>query len=86
MNMSLHGVSHIGLSTLDLDLTTSFHEGALGFRLVTIEQIDVEEGGRIRHAFFDCGDGAAQRGAEAAVDTAAACRPVARTRPLLTLV
>ena len=29
----------------------------LGFRLVTIEQIDFEEGGRIRHAFFDCGDG-----------------------------
>jgi catechol 2,3-dioxygenase-like lactoylglutathione lyase family enzyme len=29
----------------------------LGFRLVTIEQIDVKEGGCIRHAFFDCGDG-----------------------------
>lgn len=55
--MALHGVSHIGLSTLDLDATRSFYEDVLGFRLVTIEQIDFEEGGYIRHAFFDCGDG-----------------------------
>ena len=55
--MSLHGVSHIGLSTLDLAATRAFYEDVLGFRLVTIEQIDFEEGGCIRHAFFDCGDG-----------------------------
>ena len=55
--MPLHGVSHIGLSTLDLDATRTFYERVLGFRLVTIEQIDLEEGGCIRHAFFDCGDG-----------------------------
>ena len=55
--MSLHGVSHIGLSTLDLAAARAFYEDVLGFRLVTIEQIDFEEGGRIRHAFFDCGDG-----------------------------
>ena len=55
--MPLHGVSHIGLSTLDLDATRTFYERVLGFRLVTIEQIDAEEGGCIRHAFFDCGDG-----------------------------
>ena len=55
--MSLHRVSHIGLSTLDLDATRTFYEHVLGFRLVTIEQIDVEEGGCIRHAFFECGDG-----------------------------
>jgi catechol 2,3-dioxygenase-like lactoylglutathione lyase family enzyme len=56
-HMSLHGFSHIGLSTLDLDATRRFYEDLLGFRLVTIEQIDFEEGGCIRHAFFDCGDG-----------------------------
>jgi catechol 2,3-dioxygenase-like lactoylglutathione lyase family enzyme len=55
--MSLHGVSHIGLSTLDFEATRAFYEDVLGFRLVTIEQIDFEEGGSIRHAFFDCGDG-----------------------------
>jgi len=55
--MSLHGVSHIGLSTLDFEATRTFYEDVLGFRLVTIEQIDFEEGGSIRHAFFDCGDG-----------------------------
>src|ERR1700754_3665989 len=32
--------SHIGLSTLDLDATRTFYERVLGFRLVTIEQID----------------------------------------------
>ena len=41
----------------DLDATRTFYERVLGFRLVTIEQIDLEEGGCIRHAFFDCGDG-----------------------------
>ena len=55
--MPLHGVSHIGLSTLDLDTTRTFYESVLGFRLVTIEEIDLEEGGCICHAFFDCGDG-----------------------------
>src|SRR5258707_11917413 len=43
--MPLYGVSHIGLSTLDLDATRTFYEHVLGFRLVTIEQIDLEEGG-----------------------------------------
>ena len=42
--MPLHGISHIGLSTLDLDATRTFYERVLGFRLVTIEQIDLEEG------------------------------------------
>ena len=41
--MPLHGISHIGLSTLDLDATRTFYERVLGFRLVTIEQIDLEE-------------------------------------------
>ena len=42
---------------LDLAATRAFYEDVLGFRLVTIEQIDFEEKGLIRHAFFDCGDG-----------------------------
>jgi catechol 2,3-dioxygenase-like lactoylglutathione lyase family enzyme len=55
--MASQGVSHIGLSTLDLDRTREFYEDVLGFRQVTLEQIDFEEGGQIRHAFFDCGGG-----------------------------
>jgi len=55
--MTTRGVAHIGLSTLDLDRTRAFYEDVLGFRLVNTEQIDFEEGGRIRHGFFECGDG-----------------------------
>jgi len=55
--MTTKGVSHIGLSTLDLDRTRAFYEDVLGFKLVVWEQMNFEEGGRIRHAFFDCGDG-----------------------------
>ncbi len=55
--MNTRGVSHIGLSTLDMDRTRTFYEEVLGFPVVTAEQIDFKEGGRIRHAFFDCGGG-----------------------------
>lgn len=49
--------SHVGLSTLDLDATRAFYEGVLGFRAVRCDTMEVEEGGRIRHVFFDAGDG-----------------------------
>ena len=49
------GFSHIGLSTLDLDRTREFYEGVLGFKPVRCDIIDVKEGGRIRHIFFDTG-------------------------------
>jgi len=49
--------SHVGLSTLDLDVTRAFYEDVLGFRAVRCDTIEVEEGGRIRHIFFDAGDG-----------------------------
>ena len=55
--MTTRGVSHIGLATLDVDRTRAFYEDVLGFPMVVSEQMDFEEGGRIRHAFFDCGDG-----------------------------
>jgi catechol 2,3-dioxygenase-like lactoylglutathione lyase family enzyme len=53
--MSHKGFSHIGLSTLDLDKTRAFYEGVLGFEAVVADTIRVEEGGRIRHLFFDTG-------------------------------
>jgi catechol 2,3-dioxygenase-like lactoylglutathione lyase family enzyme len=53
--MSHRGFSHIGLSTLDLDKTREFYEGILGFKPVVCDTITVEEGGKIRHIFFDTG-------------------------------
>ena len=49
--------SHIGLSTQDMDATRAFFEGVLGFPAVRCDVIDVAEGGRLRHVFFDAGDG-----------------------------
>jgi len=51
------GFSHIGLSTLDLDRTRAFYEGVLGMPAVRCDTIEVKEGGRIRHIFFDTGEG-----------------------------
>lgn len=51
------GFSHVGLSTLDLDATRAFYEGVLGFPAVRCDIMEVQEGGRIRHVFFDCGGG-----------------------------
>src|SRR6266404_9613071 len=53
--MSHKGFSHIGLSTLDLDKTREFYEGVLGFKAVVADTINVKEGGRLRHMFFDVG-------------------------------
>jgi catechol 2,3-dioxygenase-like lactoylglutathione lyase family enzyme len=53
--MSNKGFSHVGLSTLDLDATRDFYENILGFKAVRCDTITVEEGGRIRHIFFDTG-------------------------------
>jgi len=53
--MSHRGFSHIGLSTLDLDKTRRFYEGVLGFKAVVADTIKIEEGGYLRHLFFDVG-------------------------------
>ena len=53
--MAYRGFSHIGLSTLDLDKTRDFYERILGFPAVRCDIIEVQEGGQIRHIFFDTG-------------------------------
>ena len=53
--MTLKGFSHIGLSTQDLDRTRDFYEKVLGFEAVRCDILEVKEGGRIRHIFFDTG-------------------------------
>jgi glyoxylase I family protein len=53
--MTLKGFSHIGLSTRDLDRTRDFYENVLGFQAVRCDVLEIKEGGRIRHIFFDTG-------------------------------
>ena len=53
--MSHRGFSHVGLSTLDLDKTRDFYENTLGFKAVRCDIIKVQEGGQLRHIFFDTG-------------------------------
>jgi catechol 2,3-dioxygenase-like lactoylglutathione lyase family enzyme len=53
--MTLKGFSHIGLSTRDLDRTRDFYENVLGFEAVRCDILEIKEGGRIRHIFFDTG-------------------------------
>ena len=53
--MSHKGFSHIGLSTLNLDKTIEFYQGVLGFKPVVADTIKIEEGGHLRHVFFDVG-------------------------------
>jgi catechol 2,3-dioxygenase-like lactoylglutathione lyase family enzyme len=55
--MKHRGFSHIGLSTLDLDKTRAFYERVLGFKAVDDVTIKIEEGGSLRHLFFDVGGG-----------------------------
>jgi catechol 2,3-dioxygenase-like lactoylglutathione lyase family enzyme len=55
--MTHRGFSHIGLSTLDLDKTRAYYEGVLGFESVGADTITIEEGGHLRHMFFDVGGG-----------------------------
>src|SRR2546426_337406 len=55
--MARKGLSHVGLSTLDMDRTRAFYEGVLGFKAVRCDTMRVKEGGQIRHVFFDAGDG-----------------------------
>jgi catechol 2,3-dioxygenase-like lactoylglutathione lyase family enzyme len=54
-SMSNKGFSHIGLSTLDLDKTRAFYEGVLGFKPVVADTLRIQEGGCLRHLFFDVG-------------------------------
>jgi catechol 2,3-dioxygenase-like lactoylglutathione lyase family enzyme len=55
--MAAKGFSHVGLSTLDMDRTRDFYERVLGFRAVRCDVMEVKEGGRVRHVFFDAGNG-----------------------------
>ena len=45
----------ISNSTLDLDRTRAFYQDVLGFKPVVADTLRINEGGRLRHLFFDIG-------------------------------
>jgi catechol 2,3-dioxygenase-like lactoylglutathione lyase family enzyme len=53
--MSNRGFSDIGFATLALDKTREFYEAVLGFKPMVCDTITIEEGGKIRHIFFNTG-------------------------------
>ena len=55
--MSRMGVHHLGLSTLDIDRTIDFYTNILGWKVAWCDVLEPPEGGRIKHAFMDTGDG-----------------------------
>ena len=55
--MERKGVHHVGLATLDIDTTIEFYTRKLGWSVAWCDVIEPPDGGRIRHAFLDTGDG-----------------------------
>ncbi|MGA2410835.1 MAG: VOC family protein [Candidatus Binataceae bacterium] len=55
--MQRKGVHHLGLSTLDIDRTIDFYTSKLGWKVAWCDVLEPPDGGRIRHAFLDTGDG-----------------------------
>jgi catechol 2,3-dioxygenase-like lactoylglutathione lyase family enzyme len=51
------GIHHLGLATHDMEATLEFYEGVLGFEARVCDMLSPQNGGKIRHAFLDAGDG-----------------------------
>ncbi len=51
------GFSHVGLATCDMESTKDFYEKVLGFNCIVENRIVVQEGGYLRQAIFDIGQG-----------------------------
>jgi catechol 2,3-dioxygenase-like lactoylglutathione lyase family enzyme len=52
-----NGVHHMGLATLDMDRTIEFYTTKLGWKVSWCDVLEPPDGGRIKHAFMDTGDG-----------------------------
>ncbi len=55
--MKRAGVHHLGLATLDIDRTIEFYTKKIGWEIGWCDIIEPPEGGKIKHVFFDTGDG-----------------------------
>jgi catechol 2,3-dioxygenase-like lactoylglutathione lyase family enzyme len=55
--MERRGVHHVGLATLDIDRTIDFYTKKLGMEVGWCDIIEMPDGGKIKHVFFDTGDG-----------------------------
>jgi catechol 2,3-dioxygenase-like lactoylglutathione lyase family enzyme len=55
--MMHRGFNHVDLATKDMQATTAFYSGLLGFPVVRTDLIDKEGVGVIQHVFFDVGCG-----------------------------
>jgi catechol 2,3-dioxygenase-like lactoylglutathione lyase family enzyme len=51
------GVHHVGLVTLNIDRTIEFYTKKLGWEIGWCDIIEEPGGGKIKHVFFDTGDG-----------------------------
>ncbi|HXZ85039.1 MAG TPA: VOC family protein [Myxococcota bacterium] len=55
--LKTRGLNHIDLGTKDMAATRAFYEGVLGFPLVRADLVEIGENGRMKHFFFDVGNG-----------------------------
>jgi catechol 2,3-dioxygenase-like lactoylglutathione lyase family enzyme len=55
--MAGFGFNHIDLGTKDMDATRAFYEDVLGFPLVRADLVEIGDQGRLKHFFFDIGNG-----------------------------
>jgi catechol 2,3-dioxygenase-like lactoylglutathione lyase family enzyme len=51
----IHGFSHVGVSTHDMDATIRFYEGVLGLGRVAENLTTVRSGGSLRQVYFSLG-------------------------------
>jgi catechol 2,3-dioxygenase-like lactoylglutathione lyase family enzyme len=55
--LKTRGFNHIDLGTKDMEATRAFYEGVLGFPLVRADLVELGTRGRMKHYFFDAGNG-----------------------------
>jgi catechol 2,3-dioxygenase-like lactoylglutathione lyase family enzyme len=55
--LKTRGLNHIDLATKDMEATRAFYEGVLGFPLVRADLVEIGSRGRMKHYFFDVGNG-----------------------------
>ncbi|HZR81992.1 MAG TPA: VOC family protein [Candidatus Binatia bacterium] len=55
--LKTRGINHIDLGTKDMEATRAFYEDVLGFALVRADLVEIGDHGRMKHFFFDAGNG-----------------------------